>query len=289
MRSFRLALLILLRIVLAPSGATGESVHSEGMPEAIRRVTPIYPDSAWRAGLEDTIIVMTLIDTIGSATKVRLLEAAPAFERAAMHAAMEWTFTPAIAEGKAIKVWVPVPFVFRLAAPAMSARVRADTLWSEVGVPVHPPTRSDREQFLKRIDRAVEVWIFQLDPDDEGPRPAGELRQRFARRKILGDLEVDTDSVTCRKLRNLLADVHAQGSPRPNKRMNKATLGIRFVAEDGVVDALISLRDRGMVISDGEHLRSHSLEERWREWARVAHSAFPKDRAFARLAKSSRN
>ena len=83
--------------------------------------------------------------------------------------------------------------------------------------------------------------------------------------------------------------MRAQGSPRPNKRMNKATLGIRFVAEDGVVDALISLRDRGMVISDGEHLWSDSLEERWREWARVAHSAIPKDRAIARLANSGRN
>jgi len=84
-------------------------------PKVLKRVEPIYPEIALRAGLEGDVFVKVWIDKNGNIRKVVILESTlELFEEPAIEAAHKWEFTPAKILGKPISVWVSIPFRFRM-------------------------------------------------------------------------------------------------------------------------------------------------------------------------------
>jgi len=96
-------------------GPPPDFVPYEKEPTVVKRIEPKYPELALRAGLEGNVFVKVWVDKEGKVRKVVLLKSdAPIFEEAAIAAAQQWVFTPAVMQKGPVSVWVSIPFRFRL-------------------------------------------------------------------------------------------------------------------------------------------------------------------------------
>lgn len=92
----------------------GEYIHVDELPEAIRRIPPIYPAPARSAGVEGIVLVMALVGKDGLVKDTRVEESIPLLDAAAEAAVAQWIFKPAIADKKPIATWTSVPVRFDL-------------------------------------------------------------------------------------------------------------------------------------------------------------------------------
>lgn len=83
-------------------------------PEEIKRVNPTYPELAKKAGIEGTVVVKVLVNTKGDIEKVEVLKSHPLLDEAAIEAAKQFKFKPGKQRDRLVKVWVSIPFNFRL-------------------------------------------------------------------------------------------------------------------------------------------------------------------------------
>lgn len=97
-------------------GAPGpdEYVYVEELPEVIERVTPEYPDSAKRAGIQGTVVVRVLVRRDGRVGDFRVIESVPGLDEVAVRAVVRWRFRPARSNGVPVPVWAAVPVRFSL-------------------------------------------------------------------------------------------------------------------------------------------------------------------------------
>ena len=92
-----------------------EFIPYEKGPEIVKKVMPKYPDMALRAGLEGTVWVKILVDKDGKPKKAVVIKSTTEiFNDAAVEAAMQFIFTPAVMNNGAVRVWVALPFKFQL-------------------------------------------------------------------------------------------------------------------------------------------------------------------------------
>ncbi len=86
-------------------------------PELLTAPTPVYPALLRAAGVQGQVIVAAVVDTMGQAENgsVRIvLSDNPGFDRAALATVLAARFRPARIYGRAVRVLVQVPVVFRL-------------------------------------------------------------------------------------------------------------------------------------------------------------------------------
>ncbi len=87
----------------------------EKAPIPINRVNPLYPELARRAAVEGIVYINLWITKEGKVKKAEISKStSDIFNQAALDAAVQWTFTPAIMNNGPVSVWVTVPFKFRL-------------------------------------------------------------------------------------------------------------------------------------------------------------------------------
>lgn len=97
------------------NGPPPDFVPVEKEPQIIRQVKPKYPELAQRAGIEGRVIVKIWVDKEGKPHKAIVLKSdAKIFDQAAINAAMQYRFTPAIMNHGPVAVWVVIPFTFKL-------------------------------------------------------------------------------------------------------------------------------------------------------------------------------
>ena len=106
------------QIVVAPSEDElpkfGDYVYVEELPEAVTRVTPVYPDLAREAGVDGTVMVQALVGKDGKVKDVRVVKSIPMLDENAKVAVRKWVFKPALSNNKPVAVWVGVPVKFSL-------------------------------------------------------------------------------------------------------------------------------------------------------------------------------
>jgi protein TonB len=103
--------------VSATPEVVDDFITIEGEPILIKWVKPIYPDSARKAGIEGTVVVRVLIDTLGQVLEVQIQKPSGlnvGFEDAAFLAAKKCKWQPASYLGKKQQVWVAYPVKFSL-------------------------------------------------------------------------------------------------------------------------------------------------------------------------------
>lgn len=90
----------------------------DGEPELINRVQPEYPATAYRERAEGTVLVGILVDTNGRPVEVEVVSRSGnrELDRAAVDAVRQWTFQPAMRDGRKVEARVEVPVTFRLDA-----------------------------------------------------------------------------------------------------------------------------------------------------------------------------
>jgi len=281
--ALRVAFVTIVLVSAAAADAT-EHADSGSLPSPRRRELPTYPDSAWRANLEGVVIVRVLLDINGGIERSEIAKSAPAFDRAALAAVAKFAFPPARdAEGQPHRVWVRVPFEFRLPKVDDDPRVCSDTLWINPWSSAPAVMQQQRETILRMIQDAQEVWLFRLDPGSEGGATPEAPRSRFARRAILEEARVG-DKPTLAALRTLLGDARTHATPPRLKCEYEPRLGVRFVSKGKVLDVAVSFCDQAIFLKDGSRLWAGSAYAHVNEWARLAHAAFPADPNFGRYA-----
>lgn len=84
-------------------------------PQLVKKVKPVYPELARRAGLEGVVWLKIWIDQQGRPKKIVVLQSdSEVFDQAAVAAAGQFVFTPAMMQNGPVEVWVTLPFRFTL-------------------------------------------------------------------------------------------------------------------------------------------------------------------------------
>ena len=83
-------------------------------PVEVKRVNPVYPELAKKAGIEGTVVVKALVNTKGDVEQVEVIKSHPLLDDAAIAAAKQFKFKPGKQRDKFVKVWMSIPFNFRL-------------------------------------------------------------------------------------------------------------------------------------------------------------------------------
>jgi periplasmic protein TonB len=91
-----------------------EFVHVQEKPVLLKQISPYYPELARKAQIEGTVVVKVLIDTKGNVERTELLKSIPMLDEAALQAAKKCIFKPAKQRDKFVKVWMSIPFKFKL-------------------------------------------------------------------------------------------------------------------------------------------------------------------------------
>jgi protein TonB len=92
----------------------GVYVYTDQLPELVASPTPDYPDLAREAQVEGTVRLLALVDFDGRVKAVQVLRSIPLLDESACAAVKRWRFTPALANGHPVRVWVAVPVRFSL-------------------------------------------------------------------------------------------------------------------------------------------------------------------------------
>jgi len=95
------------RIPARPAqGSDGQaSLIWDEAPQLVRMVTPEYPESARKAGVEGRVDLSVVVDEKGLVVAADVITAVPTgiFEEAARQAVMKWRYRPARMRGRAIR------------------------------------------------------------------------------------------------------------------------------------------------------------------------------------------
>ncbi len=87
----------------------------EQAPVVVKRVEANYPPLAVRSGVEGTVTVRVFVSKSGRIRKaIVAASSAEILDDAAVKAASQWVFTPALMNKNPVAVWVSIPFRFRL-------------------------------------------------------------------------------------------------------------------------------------------------------------------------------
>ena len=150
-------------------------------PVVLHHVDAVYPPSALAERKDADVVLTVTIDTDGHVTKVDVAQSGGAdLDEAAVVAAREWTFVPAMRDGKPVASRIKMPFHFAPPAPAPEV---VETPSAPGDVPVHaavpsappPPTTEPPAPA-----QAQEVFVTgRSRPPSRGPSdfeiPLGEL------------------------------------------------------------------------------------------------------------------
>ena len=95
-----------------------QSFEVEKAPECVNlgqvRSSMSYPEIARQAGIEGRVTVKVLVSEGGSVIKVGSISGPDVFHEEVRSKASNLEFTPGLQNGRPVKVWVTVPFNFRL-------------------------------------------------------------------------------------------------------------------------------------------------------------------------------
>ncbi len=94
----------------AEKTSTGEVL----VPTLIKKVDPVYPEAARKAGIQGTVLLEVTIDEKGNVSAVKVRQSIPELDQAAIDALKQWKYEPVIVEGKPKGVVFTVTIRFRL-------------------------------------------------------------------------------------------------------------------------------------------------------------------------------
>ena len=83
-------------------------------PVIVKRVEPIYPELARKAGMQGKVFIKILIDKEGKVKRAVVMQGPEIFHEAATSAVMQWVFKPAIQHDRPIAIWMVIPVSFQL-------------------------------------------------------------------------------------------------------------------------------------------------------------------------------
>ena len=95
--------------------ASAFAASTATVPVPTYTTKPVYPWDMRRAGITGTVNVRCLIDESGRVRETEVINTTgDEFVRSAVAAVRQWTFSPALVEGRPVAKWVSIPIRFDL-------------------------------------------------------------------------------------------------------------------------------------------------------------------------------
>jgi len=91
-----------------------EYVYSDELPVLVTDVAPVYPTIAKEAVVEGEVLLRVLVGKDGQVLHVHVERSIPMLDDAAVAAAKQWVFKPALAGNRPVAVWIVRRVRFRL-------------------------------------------------------------------------------------------------------------------------------------------------------------------------------
>jgi TonB family protein len=115
-------------------------------PQLVKKVDPVYPQEAKKAGVEGAVVLEGTTDNYGRVASVKVLRGVPLLDQAAIDALKQWVYEPMVVGGK------PQPITF-----TVTMRFRLDEKKPGAGGVVGGVVAGDqeREEFEKGAIRAI--------------------------------------------------------------------------------------------------------------------------------------
>jgi len=95
----------------------GDFVPVEVEPQVVTKTKPAYPELARKASIEGVVYLDILVDKEGKVRDIQVLKGSGTnvgFEESAVQAVKQWTFSPAIQNGKPVACWLTQPIKFQV-------------------------------------------------------------------------------------------------------------------------------------------------------------------------------
>jgi len=84
-------------------------------PKLIKRVNPVYPEEARKAGIQGIVLLEAMVDEQGRVSRVKILKSeSSVLNKPAIDAVKQWVYEPYILEGKPTPVLFTVTVRFKL-------------------------------------------------------------------------------------------------------------------------------------------------------------------------------
>ena len=84
-------------------------------PKVIKKVNPKYPDEARKASIMGQVVVEAVIDETGAVGDIEVVESPDELlSKAAVEAISQWTFAPALCDGRPVGVFYDLTIKFHL-------------------------------------------------------------------------------------------------------------------------------------------------------------------------------
>jgi len=92
----------------------GQYVYADELPVLVTDVLPHYPEIARQSQTEGEVFLRVLVGADGRVKEVHVDVSVPMLDDAAVEAARQWVFKPAIANNRPVSVWISRKVRFRL-------------------------------------------------------------------------------------------------------------------------------------------------------------------------------
>jgi protein TonB len=84
-------------------------------PRLIRRVEPVYPDTALKIRAQGVVLLEAIITTDGRVEQIRVVRSPnPLLSESALAAVAQWRYLPATLNGQSVRVFLTVAVEFKL-------------------------------------------------------------------------------------------------------------------------------------------------------------------------------
>jgi TonB family protein len=90
----------------------GQLYHRRPLPTLV--VMPTYPEFAKDAGIAGTVVVQALVGEDGLVYEKKIVHGVTGLNESAFHAITQWTFRPAMYDGRPVALWLEIAIIFRL-------------------------------------------------------------------------------------------------------------------------------------------------------------------------------
>ena len=85
-----------------------------GLPLAVTKVNPEYPEIARKANVDGTVLAWVLVCEHGNVVDIRIVKSVAMLDAAAATAMAQWRFRPAFRDNTPVPAWIQVPMKFTL-------------------------------------------------------------------------------------------------------------------------------------------------------------------------------
>ena len=194
-------LLFLSALGLGLLSSAGLAQETRAAPQPVKTPAPDYPDALTDTGREGTAVISFTVDVDGTVKEASVKSADdPAFGEAALAALRQWTFEPAVREGKPVAVKVNQPFRFNAPPDQKINAIYQRKVFQELPeqpiaasayrgslVPLNqPPVRYPTNRAGSGEEQTVEV-AFVIGPEGLplNPIALGEVPAEFAAAAIM--------------------------------------------------------------------------------------------------------